>query len=73
MIPQATHPAWAELIKGERRHEFALTSASLLFFNLQYAHQRDPSKLGERIDEARRFFEKYEKILAEDITRLFNS
>lgn len=71
MIPPATHPAWAALIKGERTHQFALTSAGLLFFNLHYAHVRDPSKLGERVDEARRFFAKYEKILADDITRLF--
>jgi hypothetical protein len=71
MIPHATHPAWAALIKGEQKHEFALTSASFLFFNLQHAYKRDPSKLGEHVIEARRFFEKYEKILAGDIIRLF--
>jgi hypothetical protein len=68
---RSDHPSWKKLITGELKPKFANASASMLFFNLQMQHRRDPSKLREHIGEAQRFFQKYEKVLAEDIQIIF--
>jgi hypothetical protein len=65
------HPAWEKLIKGEIKHKFSNAAASMLFFHLQAQYKRDPARLGEQIAQARAFFSKYEKILAEEIRVLF--
>jgi len=68
---RSDHPSWKKLITGELKPKFANASASMLFFNLQMQHKRDPSKLREQIGEAQRFFQKYEKVLVEDIQIIF--
>ena len=71
MIPAMHHPAWEKLIKGENRCKFSNAAASMLFFHLQAQYKRDPSRLDEQITQARAFFSKYEKILADEIRMLF--
>ena len=71
MIPSESHPTWARLVKGEINHNFAPASAGMLFFNLRLKYKKDSSSLNECIQEARRFFDKYQGILAEDIKKLF--
>ena len=71
MLPAANHPTWAKLIKGETTHQFTQASASMLFFNLQREYKKDPAQLHAHIAQARKFFEKYQAVLAADIQRLF--
>ncbi len=71
MVPPASHPLWAKLIKGEVKAQFTQASAGMLFGTLQREHQRDPSRLAQHIQQARDFFVKYERTLAGDVQRLF--
>jgi hypothetical protein len=71
VIPPPTHPSWVDLIKGQTQHRFSLPSAGMLVFNLQRDYRRDPSRLADHVELARRFFEKNEKRLQADIARLF--
>jgi len=71
MIPPLTHPVWTKLIKGEIEHKFKAASASMLFFTLRQQYGRAPSSLPAQLVEAQRFFEKYERLLADDIKQLF--
>jgi hypothetical protein len=71
MVPAPNHPTWAKLIKGELDHKFKITAASMLFFNLRLQFKRDPDKLSTHVSEARKFFEKYETLMADDVQTLF--
>jgi hypothetical protein len=71
MIPSESHPAWARLITGEIDHQFGPASAGMLFFNLRRRHKGDPSTLRACISEARAFFQKYERILENDVKQIF--
>lgn len=71
MVPAASHPTWAKLIRGEVDHQFTKAAASMLLFNLRLQHKESPAKLTQHVDEARKFFEKYENVLADDIRKLF--
>lgn len=71
MVPPASHPMWAKLIKGDVKAQFTQASASMLFGNLQREYHKDPSKLTQQVQQARDFFSKYEKALAADIQKLF--
>ncbi len=71
MVPAPSHPTWAMLIRGDIQHKFKTAAPGMLFFNLQASYKRDPTRLIEHIGEARRFFERYESMLAEDVRVLF--
>ena len=71
MVPSGSHPAWAKLIKGEIDHQFKPASAGMLFFSLRRKFKQDPSTLGPCVQEARAFFEKYQRILEDDIKKIF--
>jgi hypothetical protein len=71
MIAPKTNPVWSKLIKGALEHQFKLAAASMLFFNLRNQFQKDPSRLNVLIDEAHKFFAKYESVLSDDIKHLF--
>jgi hypothetical protein len=71
MIPSASHPVWAGLITGEIDHKFGPASAGMLFFNLRRRHKSDPSSIKACVAEARAFFQKYERIMDNDIKQLF--
>ena len=71
MVPSGSHPAWAKLVKGDIDHQFKPASAGMLFFSLRRKYKQDPSALSSCVQEARAFFEKYERILADDMKRIF--
>jgi hypothetical protein len=71
VVPPASHPTWKRLIKGEADHRFGVASAGLLFFRLREQYKQTPAQLESLIKEARRFFERYEAILEQDIRVLF--
>jgi hypothetical protein len=71
MIPPPTNPVWPGLVKGTTDHPFRLAAASMFFFSLRNQFAKDPSRLPALIQEARKFFQRYESILGDDIQRLF--
>jgi hypothetical protein len=71
MVPPSTHPVWARLIRGELEHSFTATAPGMLFFTLRRQNQKDPRGLDRQVDEARRFFQKYESVFADDLAKLF--
>ncbi len=75
MLPPIDDPRWSKLLKGEIQHQFRSVPAGLMFTRLRRALGGDVSTGNERkcLDEAYAFFQKYEKILADDIAVIFNS
>jgi len=71
MIPPLTNPVWPNLVKGSTRHSFRLAAASMFFFSLRNQFAKDPARLPVLIQEARKFFQRYESILGDDIQQLF--
>jgi hypothetical protein len=71
MVPAPSHPTWAKLIRGEVQHKFKAAAAGMLFFNLQSLYKKDPTTLRVQVEEARKFFGRYEAILTEDVRVLF--
>jgi hypothetical protein len=71
VLPPATHPAWAGLIKGKIDHEFSYAAAGMLLFNLNIQWKRDPTRLPLLIQQARTFFDRYQHLLSHDIQRVF--
>jgi hypothetical protein len=73
MIPSKSDGRWAKLVKGEVEHSFKSVPAGLMMSRMRRETQANPdtSTLKRCIDEAYLFFEKYEPILSDDITRIF--
>ena len=71
LIPPLSNPVWPKLVKGSTPHNFRLAAASMFFFSLRNQFVKDPSRLPTLIQEARKFFQRYESILGDDIQRLF--
>ena len=72
MLPIFKDVAIVRLIRGELDHQFSMTAANMLMFNLRRTYQQDPTKLSELVDEARRFFEKFHKALGPDLETLLH-
>jgi hypothetical protein len=70
MIPPLSDGVWSKLIKGTAEYQFKIAAASLLVFTLRSQYKRDPSRFPALVEEARKFFLKYENILVEDVQRL---
>jgi hypothetical protein len=71
MLPPPTNPVWTNLVKGTTDHQFRLAAASMFFFSLRNQFTRTPSRLPALIQEAHKFFQRYESILGDDIRQLF--
>jgi hypothetical protein len=73
MIPPLDDQRWDELLTGRKQHQFRSVPAGLMFSRLRRQLESDgsPSSFDRCRLEARAFFEKYEKILADDITAIF--
>lgn len=73
MLPSTSDPKWRDLLTGKIRHSFNVVSASLLVsrLNRQTKADRNEEYLDKYINEAHAFFEKYQKILEDDISAIF--
>ncbi|MBN2352828.1 MAG: hypothetical protein JXD23_09700 [Spirochaetales bacterium] len=73
MIPVNDDPRWSKLLVGEIRHQFRSVPAGLMFSRLRRSLDTDPSAGNHQkcLGEAIAFFQKYEKILADDIAAIF--
>lgn len=73
MIPARTNGKWAKLVTGELSHNFNNVAAGLLLSRLRREMQAkpEPQTLQKCLDEEYAFFEKYERILSQDIATIF--
>jgi len=73
MIPQKTDGRWVRLINGKLSHNFKLVPAGLMLSRLrrQFSSAISPKNERECVDELYDFFQKYERILQEDIKAIF--
>ena len=74
MMPPKSHPKWAELLQGRLEYKFSKAAASMLLFQLRCDLKRDPSPgaLARATDELHAFCSKYERMLQDDLTTIFN-
>ena len=74
MLPPIEDQRWNKLLYGEIKHEFRSMSAGLMFTRLRRQLENDSSTAAflQCRQEAYAFFQKYEKILADDIAAIFH-
>lgn len=75
MIPDATDPRWKELLLGSSTHQFKTATAGMLWGRLRRSLDTDPSPANYAacLEQAIAFFQKYEKILQQDIAIIFSN
>jgi len=73
MIPSKDDPRWKDLLTGRTQHQFKVASAGMCVARNQRHVQQDPSPaaMGPCLDDVHAFFEKFERILGEDLKALF--
>ena len=73
MIPQKNDVRWEKLVKGELKHEFKIVPAGLMLSRLrrQQTSLADPKEAWQCVDELYGFFQRYERILQDDIKAIF--
>ena len=74
MIPQKTDGKWKLLVTGKIEHNFKCVPAGLMLSTVKRDIQRDGSteNINKHIEETYVFFQRYEKILQDDIKAIFN-
>jgi hypothetical protein len=74
MIPAKTDRKWERLVTGELSHEFKTLAAGLMLSRLRRETKAnaDPGTMRRCVDEVYAFFEKYESVLRDDISEIFN-
>ena len=71
MLPGKSHPAWIQLISGQRKLEFKAVAAAMLMARLTRGYAKEPTRLAAFVDEAHAFFAKHEALLGRDIQQIF--
>jgi hypothetical protein len=72
MIPPLHHPAWLQLVSGEKKLASANVGVNMLIFNsiLKYRRDASPAMVKSLVSHAHGFFEKYECTLQAEIQQL---
>jgi len=71
MIPAASNPNWAKLVKGEVSYTFKCLALKIALTRYQNRVKFNDAGLNETIDELIGFFKKNEALLADDIKTIF--
>ena len=73
MVPKKTDPRWKALLQGNVEYQFKMVAAGLCVARNRRIMAKDssPAALEASLDEVYGFFEKYESILADDISAIF--
>ena len=73
MIPSPLDSKWRDLINGVIKHNFKCVPAGLMLARLNRESKKDNSvaNLEKLVNEAHAFFNKYEKILMDDVKAIF--
>lgn len=71
MIPPKEDPRWKDLLTGKTNHPFKVASAGMCVARNQRHVLQDPAQMAQGVAEVHAFFEKFERILADDLQVLF--
>ena len=73
MIPKKTDHRWKALVTGQLHHQFKCVPAGLMISRMNRKSAMDGSNgtVLDCVDEVFAFFQKYERILRDDIKTLF--
>jgi hypothetical protein len=71
MLPAASHPKWAQLVKGEVSYNYKFLALKIALTRYQQKVKFDSSQLQPAINELVEFFKKNENLLADDIKTIF--
>lgn len=71
MIPPASNPQWAKLLKGEATYTYKFLALKIALTRLQQKVKADPSQLGAVTTELVAFFTKNQALMADDIKTIF--
>lgn len=69
-IPSPTAPVWEKLVTGKINHKFDLFAANMAVARVTRIAAADPGQKTAMIAELRQFFEKYEKLTADELQSL---
>ncbi len=72
MIPDKSNEAWKKIIQGKIDHKFSSFSLQMKVNFLQRGYKNGLLKMDEAIDDLYQLCEKFEKIYADDINKIFN-
>jgi hypothetical protein len=74
MVPNKSHPKWAALIEARIDYKFTRAAASMLVFQLRCDLRTDssPAAVARAVDQLHAFCVKYERMMEQDLTALFN-
>lgn len=70
-VPNKQHERWRMLVSGQLKHEFASVPLALMMSRIKRDYVKDPGRLANLIEEAHAFFFKYERVLTDDIAKIF--
>ncbi|MBI5494519.1 MAG: hypothetical protein HY904_05785 [Deltaproteobacteria bacterium] len=73
MIPPKADERWSRLVRGDMRHQFRSVPAGLMVsrLNRSLAEAGGHSSMEQCVDQLYEFFQKYERLLKDDITVIF--
>jgi hypothetical protein len=71
MLPAASHPKWAQLVKGEVSYNYKFLALKIALTRYQQKVKFDSAQLQPAINELVDFFKKNENLLADDIKTIF--
>jgi argininosuccinate lyase len=73
MVPPKENPKWAELLKGQIQHKFAVAPAAMMVSKCERSVHRDPSpqNLEKNVGDLHAFFVKFEKLVSNDLVEIF--
>lgn len=71
MLPAATHPKWAQLVKGEVSYNYKFLALKIALTRYQQKVKFNDAELQPAINELFEFFKKNESLLADDIKTIF--
>jgi hypothetical protein len=72
MVPDVSHPCWAQFVRGKKQIQCSKPTLGLLIQNNKMSYERDPSPENVRrlIEKAQRFFVQYEPLFGEELAEL---
>jgi hypothetical protein len=73
MLPDVNHPAWRQVVTGERQVQSSKSAVNLLIQCSKMSYGRDPSpdNLNQLIAKLHRFFTRYETTFISEIAQIF--
>ena len=74
MLPSKTDKKWESLVTGELQATFNLVAGNMLMYRLTRSTKQDNSaeNIQNSIDEAYKYFSKFESLFSEELKRIFN-